>query len=893
MILKVEKRDTRKRKFEPKHIYDAIEAAFKESHEQYCDETLDDLVSKVIASLELLGKKTVPVETIQDTIEKVLMEEGYYKTAKDFIEYRANRTRIRSLKTDGLNKILREIIATNLKTSALLRDNGNVNGALVASSYAKAGGEAMKLYNTVELIRPEIARAHKMGLMHIHDLDYYSLTVNCFFIPLAKLLKEGYDSGMGWTRPAHSIETACQLAAIVLQTSQNAFFGGQAYANFDFDLAPYVDWSFQKNVKKELRSLYKYSHDQALAGFIAKYDFRIIDDATGEYDNFECGREPLPWFHFDDIDHKYDIEGWEIPKDVIDEALTMTYRNTKQGLESFIHNVNGLFSRSGNQLPFSSVNFGLDTSLSGRLISHALLDATQAGIGNGATAIFPISILKMMSGYTANPEDPNYDLFLRATEVCAERFYPNYVDVDADFNEAYVKYETETIDNPKDTDFVMFRGTQFYRKAPGEYWRIDKRTDNQVTIKRVIPETTISTMGCRTRSIGNVNGPSVTTGKGNLWFTTLNLPAIALEAIKEAEPMEAFWRILDERMQMARTCMEDRYDWIKHRCYDNLYFPMANGLYIGSDKNDPKDTPIEKAIKNGSSAIGYIGIYETVLALTGKVYGFEKDATELGYQIVKHIRAYTDAVQKETHMNWTTFATPAENVCGRFAELGKSVFGKDKVLAKKMMTERIAVKVLEDVMLHDRKTGEEVVMDAQEYLADMTEFNKKYWLVAYDHEYDVTDYKNGWLYIERTAPIVDILFDKGYLTNSHMVPFELPISLSDKIAVEAPFHKLANGGHIFYYKIDGDAAKNVEAVRAAIKAMHNGNLGYYCCTFDQDTCRKCGYRGIIHDKCPKCGGTNILRIRRITGYLVGRSSQGIEESWCNGKRNELKHRGNI
>lgn len=332
---------------------------------------------------------------------------------------------------------------------------------------------------------------------------------------------------------------------------------------------------------------------------------------------------------------------------------------------------------------------------------------------------------------------------------------------------------------------------------------------------------------CRTRSIGNINGESVTTGKGNLWFTTINIPAIAVRASKTANPIESFWAELDSKLDMARTCMEDRYALIKQRKYKNLPFPMQNGLYIGSDKNASPDTTIENAIKNGSNAIGYIGIYETCLILLNKIYGKDQEATDFGYSIVKHIREYTDKVQKETHMNWTTFATPAENVCGRFAELDKKRYDNEKSL----------------------------------------KFDK------------------------------EEIWGKGYYTNSHMLPFDMDTTLAHKLEVESKFHDLSNGGHIFYYKIDGDPSKNIEAVIDTVKAMYNANIGYGTITFNQDTCRKCGYRGIIDNECPKCGskddGHNVLRIRRITGYLVGRPNQSLEEAWGTGKLNELKRRKNI
>ena len=844
MLTYVTKRDKRRKKFDSKHIYDAIAAAFRDSKEKCTEESLDSLVGTVVDALGENGAKSAHVEKIQDTIEKALMKAGYLDTAKEFIKFRSERTRIRDLDNE-LNRRVREIIDANLKTSSLLRDNGNVNGALVASSMAKAGGETMKLYNLLDMIRPEIARAHKTGDIHIHDLDYYSLTVNCFFIPLDKMLKEGFDTGNGWVRPAHSIETACAIAAIALQTSQNAFFGGQAFADFDFYLAPYVNISFQKNLKMAIRDAI--TDVKAITGSIPpeldavrkKYDLRVIKDIkissladlVAELDSYECGAEQLPEFSYDEYDRTFVIpldggDSWTIPADLIKEADEKTVRNTIQGLESFVHNVNSLFSRSGNQLPFSSVNFGLDFSRSGRLVSLALLQATRAGIGNGDTAIFPISICKEMAGYTINPGDPNYDIWELSCEVCAERFYPNFVNVDAPFNKPYVKYLTKEMPFEAGNVFDA-RGKKVYRVAPGEFWEYVSDDGDTVKLRKLRPETTIATMGCRTRSIGNVNGDEITKGKGNLWFTTINLPAIAIRASKTNNPVESFWKELDEKLVMCRTCMEDRFKAIKNRTYANLYFPMKNGLYMGSEKNAPVDTKIEEVIKNGSNAIGYIGIYEVCLTLLGKVFGVDDDATKFGYSIVKHIREYTDAVAKETHMNWTTFATPAENVCGRFAQIDRKRFSEDE-------------------SLH--------------------------------------------------VP-ADELWGKGYYTNSHMMPFDVKTTLQHKLEVEAPFHALTNGGHIFYYKIDGDPSKNVEAVKSTVRAMYDAGIGYGTITFSQDTCRECGYRGIIDNECPHCHckdlGWNILRIRRITGYLVGRSSQSIEESWGDGKLAELKRRVNI
>lgn len=473
MISNVTKRDGRKRKFNISKVYNAIEAAFKAAEEKYTEEVIDKLVDSVVDELSVNNAKSAKVEKIQNIIETLLMNNGYTKVAKEFILYRDERSRVRETKSE-LTKTIREIIDADLKTSSLLRDNGNVNGAIVASSYAKAGSETMKMYNLLNQIRPEIAKAHKQGDIHIHDLDYYSLTINCFFIPLAKLLSEGFDTGNGWIRPAQSISTACQLAAIILQTSQNAFFGGQAFANFDFELAPYVGRSFKKNLKKELDACSAYSLTDC-----------TFDQAIENIENISMN---------DDID--YIAMKLGISTKIVERAIKATDRDTYQGMESFIHNVNGLFSRSGNQLPFSSINFGLDTSNCGRMVSLNLIKATEAGLGDGSTPIFPISICKLMKGYTVDETDPNYDIFIKSCECCAKRFYPNFVNVDAPYNKSYVKYIEEDVAEFDKSDIVERRGQTLYRKSVGDYWEIVNQESNNLKIRQLRPETTISTMGC-------------------------------------------------------------------------------------------------------------------------------------------------------------------------------------------------------------------------------------------------------------------------------------------------------------------------------------------------------------------------------------------------------------
>lgn len=834
MIKNVIKRDGRRRKFNIAKVYNSIENSLKASGEVYTDEVLEGLVDKTVEEVSKDDAKSIKAEEIHTFIEKLLMNNGFTNAAKHFILYRNERNRVRETKSE-LFKIVKEIGATDLKNSNLLRDNGNVNGATVSTSMAKAGNETWKMYNLMTNIKPENAKAHMEGDIHIHDLDYYALTTNCLFIPLAKLLEKGFDTGNGFIRRPNSIGTAGALAAIIIQNNQNTMFGGQAFAHIDDDLAPFVDCSFRKNLKTEVEAYNTYSSEDVI---VTDYSTISMDDPFGA----------IP----------------SIPDNVIENAIKKTDKETFQAMEALIHNLNSLFSRSGNQMPFSSINFGLNTTMCGRMVIKNILKATRAGLGDGATAIFPISIFKMKKGVNLNPGDPNYDLWKESVAVLAERFYPNFVNVDSSFNSPYVKYDyyattkedftlkkIATYDKVTINKNELFENEEIYKDKyeilhDGKWYTFDHVGDfedqkNVTVFKLLRPETAIASMGCRTRVIGNINGSEQTDGRGNLWFTTMNLPAMAMRACKTEDPIKSFWNELEQRLNQCVDVMKDRYELIAKRRYENFPFLMQQGVYLTSDdKPHAQSDEIREVLKQGSNAIGYIGIYETCKILLDKTYGVDKEAFEFGYKIVKHIREFCNKMEKETHLNWSCFATPAENVCGRFAELDKKKFKDDKDLKKILVT--------------DENTNEKV-------------------------------------------PVVDFITGKGYYTNSHMLPFDLKTTLANKLACEAPFHALTNAGHIFYYKVDGVPSRNIEAVEKIIRAMYDADLGYYTVTMDQDRCRECGFTGIIDNECPKCGtkdnGENILRIRRITGYLVGRPGQSIEKSWGSGKRAELRNRKNI
>jgi ribonucleoside-triphosphate reductase len=425
------------------------------------------------------------------------------------------------------------------------------------------------------------------------------------------------------------------------------------------------------------------------------------------------------------------------------------------------------------------------------------------------------------------------------------------VSVDATYKKPYVKYEEQTVeftgmpeltfkkrgsDQLRKTNEVAGIGLGYteweYEVEPGVFWEVVSYTKGQLCLRKLIQNTTTSTMGCRTSLMSNVNGPEQTTGRGNFAFHTMNLPRLAIEAHIASTDVETrkkvFFEKLDDLLADARDSLVERFNLICRKTYANFPFTMQQGLYLTSDDKPHKVTDtIAEVLKQSTLSIGYIGIAETITLLTGKTYGIDHDVDEFAVSIVKHIREFTDQCQKETHLNWSTFATPAEAVAGRFATIDKKKYENEKKL--------------EDVDLYR-------------------------------------------------------IFGKGYYTNSHMMDFSLDTSLENKIRTEAPFHALTNAGHIFYFKLNGDLTKNIPAVKAAIEAMYEGNLGYFTCTLDSDDCINCSYHGIIDNECPKCGCKDenmFVRVRRITGYLTGSPRKKLVDAWNQGKLAELKDRKNI
>ena len=614
MFKRITKRDGKIVKFRPEKITEAITQAGLAT-EEFKAERAKALTEKVLKRAEeKITSRTPSVEQIQDLVEEVLMESSFKRTARAYIRYREERSRIRSAKSD-LMQIYRTIShADASEDSDVKRSNANVDGDSAMGKMLQFGAEGSKVFAKSILLRPDIAAAHNNGDIHIHDLDFYATgTLTCCQSdPFVLFENGGFNTGHGHLRTPKSIGSYAALAAILLQANQNEQHGGQSIPNFDYAMAPGVNKSFRKALK---RNLEKYND---FTGKKLKLD--IKDD-----------------YNFGD-DDKLKKDKW--PKEVIKETNEDVERETLQAMEGFIHNLNTMHSRAGAQVPFTSINFGTDTTPAGRLVSKYLLIATENGLGKGETPIFPISIFKIKEGINYNPEDPNYDLFKKSMEVSAKRLFPNFCFIDAPYN------------------------LKYYKKG-------DYRTE-------------IATMGCRTRVFASVfpESDGIVTGRGNLSFTTVNLVRIGIKHgiclgdRKEAD-WSGFYRELDQKMDLVKDELLERFEFQANQHVRNFPFLMGQGNWFGSEKLSPNDT-LRDVIKHGTLSIGFIGLAETLVAMTGKHHGEDEDARELGLDIVTHMREKCDQYSKKYKLNFSLLATPAEGIAGRFTRLDRKEYGKIK-----------------------------------------------------------------------------------------------------------------------------------------------------------------------------------------------------------------------
>ncbi len=614
MFKKIVKRDGKVATFKPEKIADAIASAGLAT-EEFKQDRAKALTEKVLKRAEeTIHQRTPNVEQIQDIVEQVLMESAFKRTAKEYITYRQERNRIREAKSNLMNIYKTIAVADASEDSDVKRSNANVDGDSAMGKMLQFGAEGSKIFTKSLLMRPEYAAAHDNGEIHVHDLDFYATgTLTCCQTDPLELFKDGgFNTGHGHLRTPNSIASYAALAAIILQANQNEQHGGQSIPNFDYAMADGVNKSFRKALERNLKKYNEFADKPVKAEVPA--DLTYGDEKA--------------------------LKKTKIPAKVVQVSKEDVERETFQAMEGFIHNLNTMHSRAGAQVPFTSINFGTDVSPAGRLVSAALLDATEAGLGHGETPIFPISIFKVKEGVNYNPEDPNYDLFKRSMEVSSKRLFPNFVFIDAPFNlEGY---------------------------KPGDY------------------HTEIATMGCRTRVYGSIFPESnhVTTGRGNLSFTTVNLVRIGIKhGICLGERKEADWsgfyKELDEKMDLVRDELLERYEFQANQHVRNFPFLMGQGNWFGSEKLNFNDT-LRDVIKHGTLSIGFIGLAEALVAMTGKHHGEDEESRELGLDIITHMRERCDSYSKRYKLNFTLLATPAEGIAGRFTRIDRKEYGEIK-----------------------------------------------------------------------------------------------------------------------------------------------------------------------------------------------------------------------
>jgi ribonucleoside-triphosphate reductase len=629
MITKIRKRDGREAPFNIEKIANAINKALNATGGRDYETALK-LAERVVDYLEKNLKNKAPsVEEIQDAVERVLIEAGHARTAKEFILYRAERTRIREMDT-RLMRVFEELTFKDAKDNDLKRENANIDGDTAMGTMLKYGSESAKQFYEMFVIDPKYTAAHKEGDIHIHDMDFLALTTTCCQIDLDRLFQHGFSTGHGILRAPNDIHSFSALACIAIQSNQNDQHGGQSIPNFDYAMG--------KGVAKTYVKLYR---QNLLKAFELLAEGRSIEaEVLGVFDKLGKEKNLVPTLNLRDgyTKHETALLKGIVGDDAIiakaqefarKKAETETDRNTFQAMEAFVHNLNTMHSRAGAQTPFSSINYGMDTSPEGRMIIKNILLATEAGLGNGETPIFPIHIFRVKDGVNFNEGEPNYDLFKLACRVSAKRLFPNFSFQDAPYNLKYYK--------------------------PGH------------------PETEIAYMGCRTRVVGNIHDPSRETifGRGNLSFTTINLPRVGLRSNKN---INFFFEELDKKIDLVIGQLLERFEIQARKKVKNFPFLMGQGIWMDSEKLG-WDDEIREVLKHGTLTMGFIGLAECLKALTGKHHGESEEAQNLGLEIVGYMRRRMDEASRKYGMNFTLIATPAEGTSGKFVKLDRKMFG--------------------------------------------------------------------------------------------------------------------------------------------------------------------------------------------------------------------------
>ena len=731
MIKSVIKRDGRTVEFNNQKIVAAILKAMAVT------EKGEDIVlaAQIADKISHNSREEMSVEEIQDCVEMELMKSPRKEVAKKYIAYRNQRNLARKAKS---REIFQSII--DAQANDITRENANMNADTPAGMMMKFASEATKTYVDESLLSEDVREAVANGYIHIHDKDYYpTKSLTCLQHPLDRILEYGLRAGHGESRPAKRIETAAVLACISMETVQNEMHGGQAIPAFDFYLAPFV----RKSYIEEVKTL------EELSGQDLKH---LYEAPIEDYLN-----RPL--------------EGLAGDARFIQHAINRTVSRVHQSMEAFIHNMNTIHSRGGNQVVFSSINYGTDTSAEGRCIIRELLKSTYRGVGNGETAIFPIQIWKKKRGVSYLPTDRNYDLYQLACQVTARRFFPNFLNLDATFNQ----HEDWRADDP-----------QRYRYE-------------------------VATMGCRTRVFENRFGEKTSIGRGNLSFSTINIVRLAIECRQvkdEADRIALFFSKLDQMLELTARQLHERLEFQK-TAFAKQFPLLMSSLWIGCEKLKSNDT-IASVINQGTLGIGFIGLAECLVALTGKHHGESETSQQLGLKIVTYMRDRANQFSEQYQHNYSILATPAEGLSGRFTRRDRKQFG-----------------------------------------------------------------------------LIPGVTDRTYYTNSNHVPVYYKCSARHKAEVEAPYHDLTRGGHIFYVEMDGDATHNPEAIMRVVDMMDKYNIGYGSVNHNRNRCLDCGYENAeAHlEVCPKCGSSHIDRLQRITGYLVGTTDR-----WNQAKLAELNDR---
>lgn len=782
------KRDGKREDFSASKIKNAIHKAFDATGISNSDSVINAITLRVISHIT---QPTIGVEEIQDLVETELMK-TQPEVAKKYIIYRQWRNTERDRKTQ-MKHIMDGIVAIDKNDVNL--SNANMSSHTPAGQMMTFASEVTKDYTYKYLLPKQYAEAHQMGDIHIHDLDYYpTKTTTCIQYDLDDLFERGFHTKNGSIRTPQSIQSYATLATIIFQTNQNEQHGGQAIPAFDFFMAKGVLKSFQKAIVSILSFLQEMKDsliDEKKVLDITRNTIRSIKPAQEAQSEFLTAlRENGIELSENELTH------------ILHKAYLQVQKDTHQAMEGFIHNLNTMHSRGGNQVVFSSINYGTDTSAEGRLVIEELLKATIEGLGaRGEVPVFPIQIFKIKDGVSYSENDfqktmahfedalegkiefeaPNFDLFLKACRTTAKALFPNFMFLDTPFNQN----EKWDANDPKRYRYEL------------------------------------ATMGCRTRVFENLNGEKTSLGRGNLSFTTMNLPRLAIEARIKAENMHedgnpdaiertAKKEFLESVHRMAEFIGEQlytRYQYQRTALARQFPFMMSNNVWKGGDQLNPNEE-VGDVLKQGTLGIGFIGGHNAMVALYGEGHGHNQKAWDTLYEAVQEMNKVVAELKQKYHLNYSVLATPAEGLSGRFTRMDKRKYG-----------------------------------------------------------------------------IIPGVTDRDYYVNSFHVDVKEPITIVEKIKREAPFHAITLGGHITYVELDGEAQKNIKAIAKIVKVMHDEGIGYGSINHPVDTCHNCGYKGVIYDKCPICNSENILRMRRITGYLTGDLS-----SWNSAKRAEERDR---